>query len=150
MKFIHKYKSPNFNQRVKGAKINYIIIHYTAMTSSEEAISHLCSKKNKVSAHFLINKQGNIYNLVNLQNRAWHAGESTFEGRNSCNEFSIGIELIGSVKEEFTSEQYSALKNLLNLLKNEYGDMSVVGHSEIAPKRKNDPGPYFNWDLINA
>ena len=104
----------------------------------------------KVSAHILIERNGSLVQFVPFNKCAWHAGESTFEGRNSCNEFSIGIELIGSVKEEFTSEQYSALKNLLNLLKNEYGDMSIVGHSEIAPKRKNDPGPYFNWDLINA
>ena len=104
----------------------------------------------KVSAHILIERNGSLVQFVPFNKCAWHAGESTFEGRNSCNEFSIGIELIGSVKEEFTNEQYYTLKNLLNLLKNEYGDMSVVGHSEIAPKRKNDPGPYFNWDLINA
>ena len=104
----------------------------------------------KVSAHILIERNGTLVQFVPFNKCAWHAGESSFEGRNNCNEFSIGIELIGSVKEEFTSEQYFALKNLLNLLKNEYGDMSVVGHSEIAPKRKNDPGPYFNWDLINA
>ena len=104
----------------------------------------------KVSAHILIERNGSLVQFVPFNKCAWHAGESTFQGRNSCNEFSIGIELIGSVKEEFTSEQYSTLKNLLNLLKNEYGDMSVVGHSEIAPNRKNDPGPYFNWDLINA
>ena len=104
----------------------------------------------KVSAHILIERNGSLIQFVPFNKCAWHAGESTYAGRDSCNEFSIGIELKGSTKEEFTSDQYSALNELLDLLKKEYGDMSVVGHSEIAQSRKNDPGPYFNWDLINA
>ncbi|RPG42773.1 MAG: 1,6-anhydro-N-acetylmuramyl-L-alanine amidase AmpD [Gammaproteobacteria bacterium TMED112] len=104
----------------------------------------------KVSAHILIERNGSLVQFVAFNKCAWHAGESTYEGRDSCNEFSIGIELKGSVKKEFTNEQYCALNELLALLKKEYGDMDVVGHSEIAPNRKNDPGPYFKWDLINA
>lgn len=104
----------------------------------------------KVSAHILIERDGSLIQFVPFNKCAWHAGQSNYAGRDRCNEFSIGIELKGSIKEEFTNDQYSVLNDLLDLLKKEYGDMDVVGHSEIAPNRKNDPGPYFNWDLINA
>lgn len=104
----------------------------------------------KVSAHILIERNGSLIQFVPFNKCAWHAGQSNYAGRDRCNEFSIGIELKGSIKEEFTSDQYSVLNDLLDLFKKEYGDMDVVGHSEIAPNRKNDPGPYFNWDLINA
>ena len=104
----------------------------------------------KVSAHILIERNGSLIQYVPFNKCAWHAGQSNYAGRDRCNEFSIGIELKGSIKEEFTNHQYSVLNDLLDLLKKEYGDMDVVGHSEIAPNRKNDPGPYFNWDLINA
>ena len=104
----------------------------------------------KVSAHILIERNGSLDQIVPFNKCAWHAGQSNYAGRDRCNEFSIGIELKGSIKEEFTNDQYSVLNDLLDLLKKEYGDMDVVGHSEIAPNRKNDPGPYFNWDLINA
>ena len=104
----------------------------------------------KVSAHILIERNGSLIQFVPFNKCAWHAGQSNYAGRDRCNEFSIGIELKGSIKEEFTNDQYSVLNDLLDLLKKEYGDMDVVGHSEIAPDRKNDPGPYFNWDLINA
>ena len=104
----------------------------------------------KVSAHILIERNGSLIQYVPFNKCAWHAGQSNYAGRDRCNEFSIGIELKGSIKEEFTNDQYSVLNDLLDLLKKEYGDMDVVGHSEIAPNRKNDPGPYFNWDLINA
>ena len=104
----------------------------------------------KVSAHILIERNGSLIQYVPFNKCAWHAGQSNYAGRDRCNEFSIGIELKGSIKEEFTNDQYSVLNDLLDLLKKEYGDMNVVGHSEIAPNRKSDPGPYFNWDLINA
>ena len=104
----------------------------------------------KVSAHILIERNGSLIQFVPFNKCAWHAGQSNYAGRDRCNEFSIGIELKGSIKEEFTRDQYSVLNDLLDLLKKEYGYMDVVGHSEIAPDRKNDPGPYFNWDLINA
>ena len=104
----------------------------------------------KVSAHILIERNGSLIQFVPFNKCAWHAGQSNYAGRDRCNEFSIGIELKGSIKEEFTDDQYSVLNDLLDLLKKEYGDMDVVGHSEIAPNRKNEPGPYFNWDLINA
>ena len=104
----------------------------------------------KVSAHILIERDGSLIQFVPFNKCAWHAGQSNYAGRDRCNEFSIGIELKGSIKEEFTSDQYSVLNDLIDLFKKEYGDMDVVGHSEIAPNRKKDPGPHFNWDLINA
>ena len=93
MKFINKYISVNFNLRKKGHKIKYIILHYTAIKSDYEAIKHLIDKKNKVSSHFLINKKGKIFSLVDLKKRAWHAGRSFWKGDRDINSNSIGIEL---------------------------------------------------------
>ena len=81
MKFINKFRSKNYNQRKKTPSIDYIIIHYTAIEKYEDAINHLCNLKNKVSSHFLINKKGIIYNLVNMDKRAWHAGKSYWNGQ---------------------------------------------------------------------
>ena len=96
MKFIYNHKSPNFNKRKSGSSIKYIIIHYTAIKNSNEAIKHLCYKKNKVSSHFLIDKEGEIFNLVNLKKRAWHAGRSCWLKDFDINSQSIGIELDNS------------------------------------------------------
>tara|TARA_B100000424_G_C22744206_1_gene402582 strand:- start:100 stop:624 length:525 start_codon:yes stop_codon:yes gene_type:complete len=104
----------------------------------------------RVSTHILIERNGSLIQFVPFNKCAWHAGKSSYSGRDNCNEFSIGVELRGSIKEEFTNDQYHALNNLIKLLKKEYGEMNIVGHSEIAPERKQDPGPNFNWDLINA
>ena len=76
MKLIETFKSPNFNERIGNQQINYLILHYTAMTSYKEALEYMCQKKNKVSSHFLISKKGEIFYLVNLKKRAWHAGVS--------------------------------------------------------------------------
>ena len=92
MKYIAKYKSPNYNSR-KNSKIKLIIIHYTALKNYKEALLYLCDKRKKVSSHFLINQNGYIYNLVNLNKRAWHAGTSYWEGNRDINSMSIGIEL---------------------------------------------------------
>ena len=93
MKFINKYKSVNFNLRKKGHKIKYIILHYTAIKTDYEAIQHLIDKKNKVSSHFLINKKGKIFSLVDIKKRAWHAGQAFWKGDRDINSNSIGIEL---------------------------------------------------------
>ena len=156
MKFINKYKSPNFDKRKKGSKIKYIIIHYTAMRTDIEALNFLCNKKNKVSSHFLINKSGKIYKLVNLQNRAWHAGESYWKGERDINSNSIGIEIDNSGKildfEKFTEKQIlSLIKLAKHLLKRYHLDVSdILGHSDIAPFRKIDPGEKFPWYKLYA
>ena len=155
------------NQSDRSENIDLIVIHCISLPEGSfnndnptklflnelDFEKHDCFKSLeglKVSAHILIERNGSLIQFVPFNKCAWHAGQSNYAGRDRCNEFSIGIELKGSIKEEFTNDQYSVLNDLLDLLKKEYGDMDVVGHSEIAPNRKNDPGPYFNWDLINA
>ena len=159
------FKSPNQSDRSEN--IDLIVIHCISLPEGsfendnpkklflnqldfDKHDSFKSLKGLKVSAHILIERNGSLIQFVPFNKCAWHAGESNYAGRDSCNEFSIGIELKGSIKEEFTSKQYLVLNNLLYLLKEEYGEMNIVGHSEIAPNRKNDPGPFFNWDMINV
>ena len=108
-------------------------------------IAHL-----KVSSHFFIRRDGSLIQFVPCTKRAWHAGVSKWEGREKCNDFSIGIELEGSDFEAFEPKQYDTLKLLIESLKMTYPIQSVVGHSDIAPGRKTDPGPYFNWNEIDS
>ena len=159
------FKSPNQSDRSEN--IDLIVIHCISLPEGsfendnpkklflnqldfDKHDSFKSLKGLKVSAHILIERDGSLIQFVPFNKCAWHAGESNYAGRDSCNEFSIGIELKGSIKEEFTSKQYSVLNDLLYTLKEEYGEMNIVGHSEIAPNRKNDPGPFFNWDMINV
>ena len=155
MKFINKYKSVNFNLRKKGHKIKYIILHYTAIKSDYKAIQHLIDKKNRVSSHFLINKKGKIFSLVDLNNRAWHAGQSFWKGDRDINSNSIGIELYNTGHyinfERYTKNQIDSLIKLLNFLKKKYDidNLNFLGHSDIAPYRKNDPGEKFPWKKLS-
>ena len=102
----------------------------------------------KVSAHLLIKRDGAIVQFVPFDKRAWHAGESRFNGRENCNDFSIGIELEGSDNLAYETVQYQALQTTLKQLKAHYPIKHIVGHSDIAPGRKTDPGKAFNWRLI--
>jgi len=151
MKLIHKFKSPNFNKR-KSNSIRYIIIHYTALPNIQESINYLCDPNNKVSAHFLINKQGEIYSLVDEKNRAWHAGQSYWEGNIDINSISIGIELdyLPTNKNKYSNEMIISLRKLLLTLVNKYKikKNNILAHSDIAPYRKIDPGIKFPWDKI--
>ena len=154
MKIIDTYKSPNFDNRNKHL-IKYIILHYTAMTDCFEAIEYLCKKSNKVSSHFLISKTGKIYHLVDIKNRAWHAGKSYWGGIKDLNSSSIGIEIDNSGHfnnfEKYTNLQIKSLSNLLKKLKKELNIPShnILGHSDISPFRKNDPGEKFPWQSLN-
>lgn len=152
MKLIHKFKSPNFNER-KSQKIYFIIIHYTSLKSISESIEHLCSKKNKVSSHYLISKSGQIYNLVSEKKRAWHAGQSFWNSIVDINSYSIGIELDYSPfdkNNKFNKNLINSLIELLNYLIKKYKIRleNVLGHSDIAPYRKVDPGKNFPWYLF--
>ena len=155
MKFNNNYKSPNFNNRKQGSKIKYIIIHYTAMLSDIEALDHLCKKENKVSSHFLINKSGDIYQLVEIKYRAWHAGLSYWKAERDINSHSIGIEIDykgSDIKNEaYTEMQIDKLSKLLKYLKKKYSINSndILGHSDISPYRKMDPGKDFPWKILN-
>ena len=111
----------------------------------------------KVSAHVLIRRDGEVVQFVPFHLRAWHAGPSSFEGRSACNDFSIGIELEGADDIDFEAVQYQQLANITRCLMKVYPGIhakSIVGHSDIAPGRKTDPGPHFNWlryyDLIKV
>ena len=112
IKIIQK-KSPNFDKRPKGAKINSVVIHYTGMKTFNEAFKRLCDKKTKVSSHYLIGRDGRIIKLVDEKNRAWHAGTSHWKGINNINDISIGIELENPGHEfgyiTFSRKQMSAL-----------------------------------------
>ena len=155
MKFINKYKSVNFNLRKKGHKIKYIILHYTAIKSDYKAIQHLIDKKNKVSSHFLINKKGKIFSLLDIKKRAWHAGQSFWKGDEDINSNSIGIELDNTGHhinfERYTKKQIDSLIKLLNFLKKKYDidNLNFLGHSDISPYRKNDPGEKFPWKKLS-
>ena len=156
MKFINKYKSPNYNRRKNDAYLKFIIIHYTVLLSDKEVINHLCEKKRKVSSHFFINKKGKIYNLVDVEYRSWHAGKSYWKGEKDLNSFSLGIEMENSGHylkfENYTLAQKSSLKKLLIFLKKKYKIKSenILGHSDISPYRKIDPGQKFPWkELAN-
>ena len=106
--------------------------------------------KTLVSAHFLIKRTGELIQFVSCLNKAWHAGQSSWNRRANCNDFSIGIELEGSDKKEFTEIQYENLNALLEVLCQHYPIQDVVGHSDIAPARKTDPGPFFKWNKIRT
>ncbi len=103
----------------------------------------------KVSSHFLIRRDGELVQFVSCLQRAWHAGVSLWQGRERCNDFSVGIELEGSDFDAFEVKQYKQLNLLVTALKNTYPITSVVGHCDIAAGRKTDPGPYFNWNAIS-
>ena len=98
-----------------------------------------------MSAHFLIRRDGELIQFVPCGERAWHAGESSWRGRSYCNDFSLGIELEGADDVPFEDAQYARLAELTRLLKSKYAIADIVGHSDIAPGRKTDPGPYFDW-----
>ena len=154
MKFINKYRSPNFNYRIKGSSIKFVILHYTAISDCNEALEFLCDKKNRVSTHFLIDKSGKIFNLVDLNYRAWHAGKSEWLLIKDINSESIGIELDNSGHhisfENYESSQIKSLIKLLEFIKKKYkiSEKNILGHSDIAPYRKIDPGEKFPWNVL--
>jgi len=144
--------SPNFNtiKRLKK-NIKFIIIHYTGMQNELFALNRLCNIKTKVSAHYFIKKNGLVLNLVPPIYEAWHAGKSSWKGLKSLNKYSIGIEIQNSGHdnryEKFSHKQIISTKELLKYLKNKYkvNSKNVLGHSDIAPDRKKDPGEKFPW-----
>tara|TARA_B100000989_G_C19402968_1_gene410796 strand:- start:66 stop:812 length:747 start_codon:yes stop_codon:yes gene_type:complete len=153
MKYISKYKSPNYNSR-KNSKIKLIVIHYTALKNIKEAISYLCEKEKNVSSHYLICQNGTIYNLVNEKYRAWHAGESFWQNNTDINSISIGIELdynpFGK-NNKYSNKMLNSLKKLIIKLQKKYkiNKSGILGHSDIAPFRKRDPGKNFPWESLS-
>jgi N-acetylmuramoyl-L-alanine amidase len=152
MKIISK-PSPNFELKAKR-QIKYIIIHYTNLPSTQASLKHLLNKRNKVSAHYLLDQKGIIYSLVNEKDIAWHAGISTWKADKLLNKKSIGIELqntgIAGNYEKFPNQQINQLEKLILELQNKYNisNANILGHSDISPDRKIDPGPKFPWQRL--
>ena len=152
MKIISK-PSPNFELKAKR-RIKYIIIHYTNLPSIQASLKHLLNKRNKVSAHYLLDQKGKIYSLVNEKDIAWHAGISSWKADKLLNKKSIGIELQNTGTagnyEKFPNQQISQLEKLILELQNKYNisNANILGHSDISPDRKIDPGPKFPWQQL--
>ena len=164
---VRKVISPNCDQRPDDLEIDLLVIHNISLppdefggdyidqlfTNSLDPAHHPYFKEIislRVSAHILINREGLVTQYVPFNQRAWHAGESEYEGRANCNDYSIGIELEGCDNRDFTHEQYETLINLTEAIIQFWPKMTkqrITGHCHIAPDRKTDPGPRFNWDL---
>jgi len=147
--------SPNFNPTKRSYKnIKFIIIHYTGMSNELSAINKLCNIKSKVSSHYFIKKNGSILNLVPPLYEAWHAGKSRWKNLESINKYSIGIEIQNSGHdnkyENFSHKQIDSTKKLLKHLIKKYkiNLKNVLGHSDISPDRKKDPGEKFPWKKL--
>ena len=148
--------SPNFDDRPEGGAIDLVVLHYTDMTSAEEALDRLCDPDAKVSAHYLIDLDGAVNKLVDEQKRAWHAGVSYWAGHRNVNDISIGIELQNQGHDrglpDYPDAQVSALVDLLRAIQSRHSISTdrIVGHSDVAPDRKIDPGEHFPWDRLAA
>ena len=149
---INVIHSPNFDQRKRSSKsIKLLVIHYTGMQSERESIMRLCNTKSKLSSHFVINNSGKIYWLVQDDQTAWHAGKSCWGKYKNLNKNSIGIELVNKGHEfdytNFKKKQLSSLIKICKILIKKYKikKRNIVGHSDISPLRKIDPGEKFPW-----
>ena len=146
-----EFSSPNFNDRPKDIVPNILVIHYTGMKSLDQALQRLTSSDSQVSAHYLISQQGEVFKLVSEEKRAWHAGISYWRGKTDINSYSIGIELENPGHEfgytKFPKGQMAVLTELCIEIINKYliSPENIVGHSDIAPRRKKDPGELFDW-----
>lgn len=159
--------SPNFGPRPAGARITLVVLHSISLPPGEyggDAVERLFTnaldsdahpsfeglRGLQVSAHFFLRRDGELRQFVSCDARAWHAGVSRWRGRESCNDYSVGIELEGLEGEPFEAVQYLRLTALLRALQRRYGRFDVAGHEHVAPGRKRDPGPGFDWVRLRA
>ena len=160
--------SPNFDARPDSAPIKLIVVHGISLPPGEYGGGYIrqffCNElaaeghpyfagicEMKVSAHCLVERDGHVVQFVSFLERAWHAGQSNWCGETNCNDFSIGIELEGCDDEAYAPPQYQSLARLVAALRDRYpaiGADAIVGHSDIAPGRKTDPGQAFDWDQM--
>jgi AmpD protein len=157
--------SPNFDERPQEMQVSLVVVHAISLPPAKygsDDIIHLFTNTldpaahpyfsgifmQRVSAHFLIRRDGELIQFVSCRHRAWHAGVSTFHGRERCNDFSMGIELEGSDDQAFAEAQYVQLQYLAELLCARYPIEAVAGHCDISPGRKTDPGPFFDWQRL--
>lgn len=159
--------SPNFNERPSDTDISLLVVHNITLPPGQFGTPYITDlflnqldtaadpwfvnvEGLKVSAHFVIDRLGHITQFVSCDERAWHAGASSFEGREQCNDFSIGIELEGTDDVPFEDAQYERLAALTQCLRARYPLTAATGHSDIAPGRKTDPGPLFDWSRFST
>ena len=161
--------SPNCDARPPGCGVDLIVVHGISLPPGEFGGPHIerlfCNRLDpeahegfraiadlRVSAHLLIRRDGSLVQFVALSGRAWHAGESRFDGRDRCNDFSIGIELEGADRTPYEAAQYERLGNVCRVLMRRWPAITadrIVGHSDVAPLRKTDPGPAFDWRRLH-
>jgi AmpD protein len=159
--------SPNSDERPADARIELIVVHAISLPPGEfggHAIEELFLNTLdtgahpyystlvglRVSAHFLIRRAGDLTQFVPCLRRAWHAGVSEWRGRSACNDFSVGIELEGCDEQPFEAAQYATLAELTHALEQAYPIAGIAGHCDVAPGRKTDPGPHFDWTLYRG
>ena len=144
--------SPNWDER--ALPVSMVVLHYTGMPSAAEALERMCSAEAKVSAHYMIDEDGTVTRMVEEEHRAWHAGRSYWRGITDVNSASVGIELVNPGHEwgyrPFPEAQMEALVPLLAAImrRHRVARSNVVGHSDVAPGRKEDPGELFDWELL--
>jgi N-acetyl-anhydromuramoyl-L-alanine amidase len=160
-----RIESPNFEARPGHAAPTLIVVHNISLPPDDfttDSIARFFTntldhdahpyfdhlRGTRVSAHFVIRRSGEIQQFVSCNERAWHAGVSSFLGRERCNDFSIGIEVEGSDRLPFEDAQYVSLARLTRFIVKRYPIDALAGHSDIAPGRKTDPGPHFEWDRL--
>lgn len=157
--------SPNFDERPDG-EVTLLIVHNISLPGGHFGNSYVEALFSnqlpsvhgdfaeltnlKVSSHLFIRRSGELVQFVPFHQRAWHAGQSCYQGRANCNDFSIGIELEGTDETPYREEQYQTLSEVCRILIDEYGleGDAITGHSDVAPDRKTDPGPAFDWDYL--
>lgn len=161
-----RVESPNCDERPANTTVDTVVLHNISLPPGQfggDDIEHLFTNtlertahpfyaeisNLRVSSHFLLRRNGELVQFVSCYQRAWHAGISRWKGRERCNDFSIGIELEGSDYQPFTDLQYQVLESLLNRLQEHFPIRHWLGHNDIAPLRKTDPGPYFDWQRVS-
>ncbi len=145
-------ESPNFDAR-RGPP-DMLVLHYTGMRTADEAVARLCDAEAKVSAHYVVDEDGSILRLVAEERRAWHAGKGGWQGETDCNAVSIGIEIVNPGHEfgyrDFPDVQIDAVISLVSDIRSRWTipDARIIGHSDLAPERKQDPGERFPWKRL--
>lgn len=164
-RFAHPHRSPNFGPRPSCATVDLLVIHSISLPPGEfggDAVQRLFTNTLdwnahpyfksmeglEVSSHFYVRRNGELWQFVSCDDRAWHAGVSCYRGRDNCNDDSIGIELEGTEDGVFEAAQYETLCSLCAALGQRYPVQHIAGHEHVAPGRKADPGPGFRWDVL--
>lgn len=167
LKGARRCESPNRDARPLEEKVGMVVIHNISLPPDQfcgpgvEQLFTNCLDPDehsyyaqiaglRVSAHFFIRRDGELVQFVSTEDRAWHAGASCWRGRERCNDFSVGIELEGCDSMPFEARQYERLVELVAALMRRYPIRDIVGHCDVAPGRKTDPGPCFDWDVLRA